>query len=238
MFNLAHSWGIYSQENPATRIELFKEEKRDRFIRPDELPRLMESLRQEPNPYIRGALLTCLLTGQRKSEVLSMKWEDVHLDQGVWRIPTTKAGRPHLVPLPGPVSELLRNLPLVADNPFVFAGRGKSHLINISKPWNEIRARAGLPDVRIHDLRRTVGSWLAGSGASLPLIGKVLNHSQPSTTAIYARLDIEPVRVALEANAQRMLLVAAKVEKAGEKKEPTPAQGDSPSTPGQNQAAG
>jgi integrase len=110
----------------------------------------------------------------------------------------------------------------VADNPFVFPGRPNSHLVCVSKAWARIRNRAKLPDVRIHDLRRTVGSWLAGSGASLPLIGKVLNHSQTSTTAIYAWLDIEPVKVALEANAQRMLLVAANAEKEGAKENPTP----------------
>jgi integrase len=78
-------------------------------------------------------------------------------------------------------------------------------LVNIDKAWSRIRRLANLEDVRVHDLRRTLGSWLAGTGESLPLIGKVLNHSQPSTTAIYARLDLAPVRRALEHNAERML---------------------------------
>lgn len=216
MFNLAvHSWGVSTQDNPATRIELFREETRDRFIHPDELPRLMESLKQEPNLYIRGALFTCLLTGQRKTEVLSMKWGDVQLDQGVWRIPETKPGRPHLVPIPGPVRELLYNLPHTDSNPFVFVGRGHSHLTNISKAWGRIRTRANLQDARIHDLRRTLGSWLAGSGSSLPMIGRIMNHSQPSTTQIYARFDLAPIRQALEDNAARMLLIAAKAPDEG-----------------------
>jgi hypothetical protein len=75
------------------------------------------------------------------------------------------------------------------------------------KAWQRIRDRANTKDVRIHDLRRTVGSWLAASGYGLPMIGRVLNHSQPSATAVYARLDLEPVRRALEANAQTMLEV-------------------------------
>jgi integrase len=215
MFNLGHIWGFFNDENPATGIEFFQERKRERFVHPEELPKLIKGLEKEPNYFIRGALFTCLMTGQRKSEVLGMKWEDVDMEKGVWRIPETKPGRSHLVPLPGPVLELLQNLPHVHENPFVFVGRTNSHLTNINKAWSRIRTDAGLQDVRIHDLRRTVGSWLAGSGASLPLIGKVLNHSQPSTTAIYARLDLEPVRVALEANAQRMLIAI----KAGEKKE-------------------
>jgi integrase len=239
MFNLAQIWGIYEGENPATRIQMFPEKKRERFVHPDELPRLIEALKGEENIYIRAAFLVCLFTGARRGEVLGARWEDIDLNAGVWRMPETKAGRSHLVPLPEPVRELIRSLPVLADNPFVFPGRRpNSHLACVSKAWVRIRNRAKLSDVRIHDLRRTVGSWLAGSGASLPLIGKVLNHSQPSTTAIYARLDIEPVRAALEANAQRMLLVAAKAEKEGEKEKPTRDQGDSPPAPGQNQAAG
>jgi integrase len=97
-------------------------------------------------------------------------------------------------------------LPRLHDNPHVFPGRdGKGHLVNIAKAWTRIRTRAGLTDVRIHDLRRTLGSWLAASGASLPLIGRALNHTQVSTTAVYARLNLDPVRTALDANAERML---------------------------------
>jgi len=81
------------------------------------------------------------------------------------------------------------------------------HLEEPKKAWQRIRERANTQDVRIHDLRRTLGSWLAASGYGLPMIGRVLNHSQPSATAVYARLDLEPVRRALEANAQAMLEV-------------------------------
>lgn len=81
------------------------------------------------------------------------------------------------------------------------------HLEEPKKAWQRIRERAKTKDVRVHDLRRTLGSWLAASGYGLPMIGRVLNHSQPSATAVYARLDLEPVRRALEANAQAMLEV-------------------------------
>jgi integrase len=185
---------------------LFPEEKRDRFIQPHELPQLFEALNVEPNPYVKTALLVALLTGARGGEVLAMCWLDVDLSQAIWRIPDTKAQRPHCLPLPQPVVTLLQALPRVHDNPYVFPGRdARGHLTNISKAWIRIRMRGGLADVRIHDLRRTLGSWLAASGASLPLIGKALNHSQVSTTAIYARLSLEPVRAALDSNAQQML---------------------------------
>jgi integrase len=215
MFNLARVWGVYHGENPATGIELFPEEKRDRFVQPQELPRLFEALNAEPNPYIKAAFLVALLTGARRGEVLKMQWNDVDPVQAVWRIPDTKAKRPHLLPLPRPVMSILQALPHQHDNPYVFPGRrGKEHLVNIAKAWIRIRARAGLVDVRIHDLRRTLGSWLAVNGANLPLIGKALNHSQVSTTAIYARLHMDPVRTALEENAQRMIALGGSVPMA------------------------
>jgi integrase len=218
MFNLARLWGVYTGDNPATGIELFPEEKRDRFVQPHELPKLFEALHAEPNPYVKTALLVALLTGARRGEVLAMRWADVDLRQAIWRIPDTKARRPHWLPLPQPAVTLLQALPRVYDNPYVFPGRdARGHLVNISKAWARIRTHAGLADVRIHDLRRTLGSWLAASGANLPLIGKALNHSQVSTTAIYARLSLDPVRTALENNAQRML-------SAGDAFQPSPEQ--------------
>ena len=208
MFNLASLWGVYTGENPATGIQLFPEEKRDRFLQPHELPRLFEALNEEPNRYIQTAIMVALLTGARRGEVLAMRWEDVDLAQAVWRIPHTKAGRPHLLPLPQAVVMLLHGLPHLLGCPYVFPGRdGKSHLVNIGKSWTRIRARAELTDVRVHDLCRTLGSWLAASGASLVLIGKALNHSQVATTAVYARLQLEPVRTAVEENAGRMLAI-------------------------------
>lgn len=209
MFNLASDWGHHPGPNPASRVRFFREVKRDRFVRPDELPRLWKALQNEPNHYVRGAFFIALLTGARKSEVLGMKWDDLDLRQGLWRIPDTKAGRPHTLPLPRAVVDELIKLPRLDGNPYVFVGRwGRRNLNNVSKPWRRIRKEAGLDDVRLHDLRRTLGSWLVAAGASLPLIGKALNHSQPATTAIYARLELDPVREALEANATRMLTVA------------------------------
>ena len=213
MFNLAQDWGLHPGPNPAARVKLFKETKRDRFVTPHELPKLWLALQHEPNPFVRGAFVIGLLTGARRSEVLGMQWDDLDLHQATWRIPDTKAGRPHTLPLPIPVLDELRRLPRLDGNPFVFCGRwGKRHLINVSKPWKRIRKEAGLHDVRIHDLRRTLGSWLVAAGASLPLIGKALNHSQAATTQIYARLQLETVRAALDANATRMLTVVEEAE--------------------------
>jgi integrase len=212
IFGLARIWGLFDGENPAIGIERFKEQKRDRFIQPDELPRLFSAVRAEANPYVQAAFFVALLTGARKMEVLKMEWEHLDLLQGTWRIPDTKAGRPHIVPLPSPIMNLLRSVPRQEGNVHVFPGRnGNGHLVNVAKAWKRIRNRACLLDVRVHDLRRTLGSWLVASGASLPLIGKALNHTQVSSTLGYAKLQLHPVRVALEANAEQMIAVGGHI---------------------------
>ena len=202
MFNLARNWGHVGGANPAARVKFYHEEKRDRFLSPEELRRVNAALVDEPSLHWRAYFALSLLLGTRRSELLSARWSDMELEQKTWRIPWTKAGRPHL-PLPNAAVEILKALP--RDSEYVFPGSGATgHLAEASKVWQRIRKRAGVPDARIHDLRRTLGSWLAGQGHSLPLIGRALNHTNVSTTQIYARLDLEPVRDALEKNAALM----------------------------------
>jgi integrase len=203
MFNLAHDWGYLKTDNPASRVRFFREEKRDRFPSPEELGRVNRALAEEPSPYWRAYFPLSLLLGTRKSELQSARWEDMDLNQKTWRIPSTKAGRPHLLPLPKAAVEILERLPRASE--FVFPGKSASgHLAESAKAWQRIRKRAGVSDARMHDLRRTLGSWLAAQGDSLSLIGRALNHSDVSTTQIYARLELEPVREALEKNAALM----------------------------------
>ncbi len=204
LFEAAISWGYFTGENPASRIKRYPEEQRERFLQPSELPRFFEALRPEPL-FVQVAFQVMLLTGARLMEVCSMRWEDIDFERATWRIPRTKNKKPHYVALPTAVVDLLRSLPRHLS-PFVFVTSSKTgHLVNPWHAWRRIVARMGVEDLRIHDLRRTLGSWLAADGASLPLIGKALNHAQPQTTAIYARLNLDPVRTALEANARRML---------------------------------
>jgi integrase len=166
-------------------------------------------LTHEPNEYWRAYFPLSLLLGTRRSELLSARWADMDLEQQTWRIPETKAGRSHLLPLPEAAVGILASLPSRGSSEWVFPGRGSTgHLAEPKKAWQRIREAAGVPDVRIHDLRRTLGSWLAGQGYSLPLIGRALNHTNPSTTAVYARLDLDPVREALERNARLMFAPA------------------------------
>jgi integrase len=211
MLNLAKLWGFVGDgfSNAATGIPLHKEFQRDRWVTADELPRLADAISKHSNPYVRGALWLYLLTGVRKSELLGAKWADIDLDRRELRLSETKAGRPHVVPLSEPALEVLRSLPRDQGNPYVLPGRkGGEHLVNIAKPWDKVRCAAGIEDVRLHDLRRTVGSWLAQSGNDIHLIGKILNHSNLSTSMIYARFEKSVERQALEQHGAQIIKAA------------------------------
>jgi integrase len=206
MFNIARDMKLFAGENPAARIKLFHENQRERFLSPEELRRVNEALVQEPNKYWRAYFPLSLLLGTRKSELLAVRWADIDFEQLTLRLPMTKAGRSHLLPLPIPAAELLGSLSSCGQSEWVFPSKtGDGHTVEAAKAWHRIRARAGVPDVRLHDLRRTLGSWLAAQGHSLPLIGRALNHSSMAATQIYARIDLDPVRHALEENAKLML---------------------------------
>jgi integrase len=217
MFGKAELWGILEEgaPNPARGVEKFAEHQRDRFLQSDELPRFFEALAQEPNDTIRDYILISLLTGVRRSNVLSMRWDQISFERSEWRIQITKNGTPQTVTLSPEAMEILRNRHNT-KSPFVFPGDGKTgHLTEPKRCWVRILERAKLTDLRIHDLRRTLGSWQAKTGASLSIIGKSLNHKNTSTTAIYARLDLDPVRESVE-RATGAMLAAGGLKTPGE----------------------
>ena len=211
MYELARLWGWVapSHSNPAKSIQSFKEEKRDRWISPEELPRLMKAIAEEPNQFAKYAFHLYLLTGVRREELLHAKWEDVDLVRNELRLAETKSNRVHYVPLSPEALDVLRKIPVKEGNPYIIVGQKPGqHLVNIEKIWKRVRKTAGLEDVRLHDLRRTVGSWLAQSGNSLHLIGKVLNHSSQSTTAVYARFAEDHVRQAMNEHGKKIAKIS------------------------------
>lgn len=215
VFGWAISVGLW-QANPATGIKLNKEKSRDRFIQGDELPRFFQALADEQNETMRDYFLVSLLTGARKANVLAMQWADVNLDREEWRIKETKNGTPQTVTLSPEAIKVLCARKPVGRAQFVFPGIGKSgHLAEPKKGWKRILERAGIADLRIHDLRRTLGSWQAKTGASMAIIGKSLNHKNQNTTAIYARLDLDPVRDSVN-TATTAMMVAAGAKDGGE----------------------
>jgi|TARA_B110000438_G_scaffold289647_1_gene324446 integrase len=211
MFNRAREWGLWNKDNPTLGIKKFKEKSRDRFIQSDELPKFFQALQDEENGSMRDYFLISLLTGARRANVLGLRWADINFTRNEWRIEETKNGESQTVPLTLEVVGILKERKKQADSVFIFPGVGKSgHMVEPKSGWKRILKRAGLEDLRIHDLRRTLGSWQAASGSSLPIIGKSLNHKNASTTSIYARLDIDPVRKSVETANEAILKAANK----------------------------
>ncbi|MEW6132070.1 MAG: site-specific integrase [Pseudomonadota bacterium] len=209
LYSYAIERKFYQGPNPAQGIKKFPEDSRERVIEPDEMPKFFDAVLSHSSATIRDFVLICLFTGARRSNVLSMRWSDVNLDRGVWIVPRTKGGVPQTVALPAPAVEILKARQENVDSEFVFPGTGKSgHLTEPKKGWDEIRKSAGLPDLRLHDLRRTFGSWQANAGASLHIVGKSLGHKSAQSTQIYARLNLEPVRASVD-NATALMLEAA-----------------------------
>ena len=199
VFGRAIEYGLYENLNPCRGIRKFPEKSRERFLQADELPRFFKALDEEPNETLRDYLYISLLTGARRANVLAMRWNELNLEQGTWIIPRTKTGDPQTVVLTPEAVEILKDRKKKASSMFVFPGKGKTgHLVEPAKGWKRILERAGIKGLRIHDLRRTLGSWQASTGSSLPIIGKSLNHKNASTTAIYARLNLNPVRESVQ----------------------------------------
>ena len=135
-----------------------------------------------------------MLTGCRLSEIQKLKWEHVDLEAGELHLPDAKTGG-RAVPLAPSAVRLLQSLPHDEDNPWVIAGKKPgSHLTDLQHPWRRIRARADLDDVRIHDLRHSFASRALALGEGLPMIGKLLGHTQVQTTARYAHLARDTVK--------------------------------------------
>jgi integrase len=145
-----------------------------------------------------AAIRLLIFTGARVNEILTLQWEWIDFKRGNARLPDSKTGV-KTIHLPAPALEVLSGLKRVEDNPYVLIGqKAKKNLVNLEKPWQIIRKMAGLADVRLHDLRHSFASTAAASGMSLPLIGKMLGHSQAQTTQRYAHLSNDPVKTATD----------------------------------------
>jgi integrase len=202
MMNLADAWGLRTDGiNPCRHIKKFKEVKRERYLTIEELRRLGKILAdshadQSESPFVLAAIGLLILTGARLMEILTLQWQHVDLQHGLLRLPDSKTGAKPIY-LNDAAVHLLRSMPRLQGSSYVIPGnKPGARLINLQKPWRRLRAKANLNDVRIHDLRHSYGSMAAGTGMSLPMIGKLLGHTQASTTQRYAHLASDPVRAA------------------------------------------
>jgi integrase len=212
--------------NPTRGIEKFPERSRERFLTSDELARLGDALQQaetvglpyaidESNPKAKhapkqdnrramldpftvAAIRLLILTGARLREILHTRWEDVDFERGVIFLPDSKTGKKPIY-LSAASLAILSALPRIEANPFVIPGeKAGQPRADLKRPWTAVTKAARLEGLRIHDLRHSFASIGAGSSLGLPIIGKLLGHSQPSTTARYAHLDADPMRRAVE----------------------------------------
>jgi integrase len=188
--------------NPVRKVKPFPEQERERFVTPEELPRLFDAIDAAEDVRIADFLRLALLTGARKTAILRMRFADVDLSRAVWTIPAgdSKNGSPIHIPLVAEAVDVIRSRKVAANGrEYVFPGRhGKGPLFDPRRPLAKVFKAAGFTDVRLHDLRRTFGSWQAANGSSELLIGKSLGHRNTRSTAVYARLTLEPVRESVE----------------------------------------
>ena len=186
-------------QNPCRTVPLFRESNRERYLTEDEIDRLFTTLdavdaERAASASVTAAIRLLLLTGARHSEITTLKWEYVDFDRGMIWLPDSKTGRKP-IHLNAEAVEILRHHPRDPDNPYVIQGhRHGTHLVNLWKPWYMICDRANLTGVRLHDLRHTHASLAINNGASLYMVGKLLGHAQPQTTARYAHLADNPLK--------------------------------------------
>lgn len=213
--------------NPATGIEPFDEKPRQRYLTEEELQRLGDAIREaetigipwEPDPtkklkhapkpenrrtkidqHAAAAIRLLLFTGCRLREILDLRWSEYDAGRGLLFLPDSKTGQKTVV-LAAPAIGLLDDLPRIGA--FVIAGesagtKDEKPRADLNRPWRAVRKRAGIEDVRIHDLRHSFASVGAGAGLGLPIIGNLLGHAQPSTTQRYAHVAVDPARRAAD----------------------------------------
>jgi integrase len=197
--------------NPCKGVRRNKEQHRRRFLSAAELPRFLSALNEPQTPELwRDFFLMALFTGARRGNLQSMQWAHIDMQSALWSIPhaEAKADEQMDVPLVDPAMEILeRRAPLREVTRYVFPSPRKpdGHVTEPKMVWKNILARAGIEDLRIHDLRRTHGSWQAAGGASLHIIGTTLGHRNHSTTEIYSQLDLDPVRASMTSAVSAML---------------------------------
>jgi integrase len=189
-------------DNPARGVKRFRSRSCDRFLSETELARLGQLLSDAEkagvNRYAIAAIRLLALTGCRKKEILSLKWNWVDLERNVLRLPDSKTGE-KTVYLGASATELLKSLDRKDGSPYVFpSNRDDGHFKALQGIWLDLRAKAGLNDVRLHDLRHSFASFAAAEGTSLLIIGKLLGHKNSTTTARYAHLADDPLHRAAD----------------------------------------
>lgn len=205
LFNLARKWKIPGADvNPVAEIKLVDPNNaRERFLTADETKRLHSELEKSDNPQLKNIISLLLLLGCRKRELLDSKWQDFDLDRRSWRIPMSKSGKARHVPLSHAALSVLSQLPRWESCPYVVPNpKTLRPYTCVFRSWDTARKAAGLPEVRLHDLRHSMASNLVNNGRSILEVSKILGHSQIKTTQRYAHLSQETLLAAVDVAAE------------------------------------
>lgn len=199
MFELAIQWQ-WRESNPASHIKKYQENKRTRWLQDDEMRRLQKALDEYSDQKVANMIRLILLTGARKHEIMEARWDQFDLERAVWTLEahTTKQKKFEQYPLSPPALVILKKMKAEKiSSPFVFPGKDpEKPVTDIKRSWTTLKKMANIKDCTIHDLRHTYASHLVSSGLSLSVVGKLLGHTQASTTQRYAHLADEPLREA------------------------------------------
>lgn len=204
--------------NPCRSVPNFPEQSRERFLLPAEMRKFFDSLVAVGDPW-HDFFQLALFTGARRGNVASMAWNEIDLDRTTWTIPAskTKNKKPTVISLSPPAEAILRSRKeLVGVGEYVFPSNSATgHVVDPRKAWERLRKESGLTDLRMHDLRRSLGSWQAAAGASLAIIGASLGHTNLKSTQVYARLQLDPVRASVNEAVSAMLVAGGQSKMLG-----------------------
>lgn len=205
LFSTAMRWRLVTS-NPVKGVQRNREDRRERFLSHEELSRLLSTLDQRTQTPSILAVRFLLMTGARSGETFRAKWDEIDLKTAVWSKPAsnTKNGKSHRVPLSPDAVKLLKILKAKRQNKYVFYGKARGHLTTIKKVFNSVMKEAEIVDIRVHDLRHSYASFLIEQGVTLPVIGRLLGHSQIATTSRYAHLVDADLRSATNIMGQRI----------------------------------
>ena len=204
MFNLAKKWKLPGADfNPTIGVPMYEANNaRERYLTAEETQRLKVALVRSDNTQLQYIVPLLLMTGARKRELLEAQWEHFDLERRSWRIPMSKSGKARYVPLSTTVLEVLAQLPRWPGCPYLVPNpKSREPFVSVFCSWNTARKYAGLPEVRMHDLRHSMASNMVNSGRSIYEVAKVLGHTQLKTSQRYSHLSQETLIAAVDAAA-------------------------------------
>lgn len=206
-FELAQQWNLPGAErNPVRGVPRRKfSNARERYLTSEEAARLLDAVGKSENPQLKAIVGLLILTGARKMELLKAKWEHVNLERRAWYIPTTKTGKPRHVPLSQQALDIIKGLPRWNKCPWLIPNpRTREPYTDLKHPWETARDAAGLPGLRLHDLRHSAASFMINAGIDLFAVGRILGHADHQSTMRYSHLANDTLMQAVEAGAAKL----------------------------------